>query len=55
MLNGIHIFSQILAFVKFEYRNPKFETNPKSKCPNDQNNGYTDTQDFEMFRSFEFW
>jgi hypothetical protein len=26
-----------LAATKFEYRNPKFETNPKYKCSNVQN------------------
>ena len=36
---------QIIAFFKFEYRNPKSETNPKSKYSNDQNDGYTDIRD----------
>ena len=31
-----------------EAQNPKFETNPKHECPNDQNNGVDEP-------CFEFW
>ena len=43
------------SFWKFEIRNPKYETNSKSECLNDQNN-FTELIYFKMilFGSFEF-
>jgi hypothetical protein len=38
------------AGMKFEYRNPKFETNSKLKCPNVQNRKAAGVK----FLSFEF-